>query len=136
METIRLPLVKEGNAESKEQIAWTDEAEPGTECPQGHGRSQTLHDRVAQLLRDSIHEAENAGMGWVAASKNPNVHLEAMKEAEQLLIETDAAALPMYQQGNTYLINQKVSGIETHSVGVPFIYKNATIEEKKCEILQ
>ena len=25
--------------------------------------------------------------------------------------------------------NQKVSGIETHSVGVPFIYKNATIEE-------
>lgn len=37
METIRLPLVKEGNAESKEQIAWTDEAEPGTECPQGHG---------------------------------------------------------------------------------------------------
>ena len=54
---------------------------------------------------------------------------EAMKEAEQLLIETDAAALPMYQQGNTYLINQKVSGIETHSVGVPFIYKNATIEE-------
>lgn len=54
---------------------------------------------------------------------------EAMKEAEQLLIATDAAALPMYQQGNTYLINQKVSGIETHSVGVPFIYKNATIEE-------
>ena len=89
METIRLPLVKEGNAESKEQIAWTDEAEPGTECPQGHGRSQTLHDRVAQLLRDSIHEAENAGMGWVAASKNPNVHQEAMKEAENQIPQPD-----------------------------------------------
>ena len=54
---------------------------------------------------------------------------EAMKEAEELLIAKDAAALPMYQQGNTYLINQEVKGIETHSVGVPFIYKNVTIEE-------
>ncbi len=54
---------------------------------------------------------------------------EAMKEAEELLIAQDAAALPMYQQGNTYLINPKVSGVETHSVGVPFIYKNATIED-------
>lgn len=54
---------------------------------------------------------------------------EAMKEAEELLIAQDAAALPMYQQGNTYLINPKVSGIETHSVGVPFIYKNVKIED-------
>ena len=54
---------------------------------------------------------------------------EAMKEAEELLIAKDAAALPMYQQGNTYLIDQQVKGIETHSVGVPFIYKNVTIEE-------
>ena len=54
---------------------------------------------------------------------------EAMKEAEELLISRDAAALPMYQQGNTYLIDQQVKGIETHSVGVPFIYKNVTIEE-------
>lgn len=54
---------------------------------------------------------------------------EAMKEAEELLIAEDAAALPMYQQGNTYLIDQQVKGIETHSVGVPFIYKNVTIEE-------
>ena len=54
---------------------------------------------------------------------------EAMKEAVELLIARDAAALPMYQQGNTYLIDQQVKGIETHSVGVPFIYKNVTIEE-------
>ena len=54
---------------------------------------------------------------------------EAMKEAEELLIAQDAASLPMYQQGNTYLINPKVSGIETHSVGVPFIYKNVKIED-------
>lgn len=54
---------------------------------------------------------------------------ETMKEAEELLIAQDAAALPMYQQGNTYLINPKVSGIETHSVGVPFIYKNTQIED-------
>ena len=54
---------------------------------------------------------------------------EAMKEAEALLIGEDAAVAPLYQQGNTYLINSKVSGIETHSVGVPFIYKNVKISE-------
>ena len=54
---------------------------------------------------------------------------KAMKEAEALLIGEDAAVAPLYQQGNTYLINSKVSGIETHSVGVPFIYKNVKISE-------
>ena len=69
-----------------------------------------------------------------ALQANKHVILEkpftsTIEEAEELLIAEDAAALPMYQQGNTYLIDQQVKGIETHSVGVPFIYKNVTIEE-------
>ena len=54
---------------------------------------------------------------------------EAMKEAEALLMGEEAVVAPLYQQGNTYLINPKVSGIESHSVGVPFIYKNTKISE-------
>lgn len=53
---------------------------------------------------------------------------EAMKEAEALLLGEDAAVAPLYQQGNTYLINPNLSGVETHSVGVPFIYRNATLK--------
>ena len=54
---------------------------------------------------------------------------EAMKEAEAILLGEDAALAPLYQQGNTYLINPKLKGVETHSVGVPFIYRNASIED-------
>ena len=54
---------------------------------------------------------------------------EAMKEAEVILLGEDAALAPLYQQGNTYLINPKLKGVETHSVGVPFIYRNASIED-------
>ena len=54
---------------------------------------------------------------------------EAMKEAEAILLGEDAALAPLYQQGNTYLINPKLKGVETHSVGVLFIYRNASIED-------
>lgn len=54
---------------------------------------------------------------------------EAMKEAEDILLGQEAAITPLYQAGYSYLINTKVSGIEPHAIGVPFIYKNVTIED-------
>ena len=53
----------------------------------------------------------------------------AMKEAEDLLLDTDAAIAPLYQAGYAYLINPKVSGIEDHAIGITFIYKNVQIAE-------
>ncbi len=59
----------------------------------------------------------------------PEARWEAMKEAEDLLLAQEAAIAPLYQAGYSYLINTKVSGIEPHAIGVPFIYKNVQIAE-------
>lgn len=53
----------------------------------------------------------------------------AMIEAERIFLEEDGGVTPIYQTGYSFLINPKVSGIESHSVGVPFIYKNVTIAD-------
>jgi len=60
---------------------------------------------------------------------NPEGRWEAMKKAENILLEQDAAISPIYQTGYAYLINPKVSGIENHAVGTPFLYKNVEISE-------
>lgn len=53
---------------------------------------------------------------------------EALKEAEKQFIEVDAGILPLFQSANIYLINPKVTGIEAHTVGVPFTYKYASLK--------
>ncbi len=53
----------------------------------------------------------------------------AMKEAEDILLDQDAAIAPLYQAGYSYLINTKVTGIEPHAIGTPFIYKNVKIAD-------
>ncbi len=51
-----------------------------------------------------------------------------LQAAEKVLME-DLPIAPMFQVGGASLINPKVSGIEAHAVGVPFIYKNVDIAE-------
>lgn len=60
---------------------------------------------------------------------DPEGRWEAMKKAEKILLEDDAAIAPLYQSGSALLINPKVKGIENHSVGTTFIYKNVEINE-------
>lgn len=54
---------------------------------------------------------------------------EAMKEAEDILLDQDAGISPLYQAGYAYLINPKVTGIEDHAIGITFVYKNVVISE-------
>lgn len=54
---------------------------------------------------------------------------EAMKEAEDILLDQFAGIAPLYQAGYSYLINPKVTGIEPHAIGTPFIYKNVKIAD-------
>lgn len=54
---------------------------------------------------------------------------DAMKQAEDLLLDTDAAIAPIYQAGYAYLINPKVEGIEDHAIGITFVYKNVNFTE-------
>lgn len=53
----------------------------------------------------------------------------AMKDAEDILLDQYAGIAPLYQAGYSYLINTKVSGIEPHAIGTPFIYKNVKIAD-------
>lgn len=52
---------------------------------------------------------------------------EALKEAEQIILD-DASVLPVYQKGSAVMIKSNVSGVDFHSVGVPRVFKNATID--------
>lgn len=69
-------------AESEEQAARNHQAKPRSQRPKGHAGNKGLHDRMAELLRDSVPKDENAGMGRMAAAPNPCIHLEAMEETE------------------------------------------------------
>ncbi len=62
-------------------------------------------------------------------SGKPDERWAAMIEAERIFLEDDAGITPLYQSGYTFLVNPKVSGIEPHTVGVQFIYKNVKISE-------
>ena len=68
--------------------AGTDTAQSGEKRPTGDGGSQTLYAGLAELLRHSIHEENNGGMEQLAAEKIPNVHLEAMEEAEDQITKS------------------------------------------------
>lgn len=59
----------------------------------------------------------------------PEERWAAMIEAERIFLEEDGGVTPIHQTGYSFLINPKVSGIESHSVGVPFIYKNVQIAD-------
>ncbi|MFV0381002.1 MAG: peptide ABC transporter substrate-binding protein [Breznakia sp.] len=53
---------------------------------------------------------------------------QLLKDAEKIAMD-DVAVSPLFQVGGATLVNTKVSGIETHAVSVPFIYKNVKKEK-------
>lgn len=55
---------------------------------------------------------------------NLELRWDKMIEANQLIMD-ELPIAPIYQQAKTYLRNPTVKGIETHSMGAPFDYKNA-----------
>ncbi|WP_455540128.1 peptide ABC transporter substrate-binding protein [Terrisporobacter sp.] len=67
-------------------------------------------------------------MKEAADAQNSETRWELLKEAESIAMN-DYAITPIFQVGGASLINKKVKGIETHAVGVPFIYKNVEIVE-------
>lgn len=72
---------------------------------------------------DYVSEAYNAKMQDAANAADAKARWTALQEAEKILLD-DAAVSPVFQTGGASLINPKVTGIENHTVGVPFIYKN------------
>ena len=86
-----------------------------TDSPNNYGFwSNAEYDKVIQSAKD----------GELAL--NPEARWEALKKAEKTVMD-EAVILPVYQKGNAVMIKKNVSGIENHSVGVPRILKNVTM---------
>ncbi|WP_236671768.1 peptide ABC transporter substrate-binding protein [Enterococcus sp. BWT-B8] len=62
-------------------------------------------------------------------ANSPNVQFEDYKKAEDILLDEDAAQVPIYQSASNYLINPTVKGISYHLYGDYFNLRTAYIEE-------
>lgn len=58
-----------------------------------------------------------------ANAATPEERWEKLHQAEEILME-DSPVVGVFQVGGATLVNQKVTGIESHSFGVPYLYKN------------
>jgi oligopeptide transport system substrate-binding protein len=54
---------------------------------------------------------------------------EMLLTLEKMLLEEDAAIAPLYQEGESILIREKIKGVLVHPTGAEFSYKWASIEE-------
>ena len=60
---------------------------------------------------------------------DPEKRWEALREAEQVLLE-DAAVAPLYHLGSAYVQKDYVKGIAKHQFGGVYTYKNAYVDKK------
>ena len=79
------------------------------------GNSYNYGDYSSPEYDAMIQDAANAA--------TPEERWELLHKAEELLME-DSPVVGIFQVGGASLVNQKVTGIEAHSFGVPYIYKN------------
>lgn len=70
--------------------------------------------------------AYDAKMKEAADAQDPATRWQLLKDAEGICME-DYPVAPIFQIGGASLISENIKGIETHAVGVPYIYKNVEI---------
>ena len=62
-------------------------------------------------------------------ANNPEKQFAEYKEAEDILLNQEAAQVPLYQSASNYLINPKLKGISYHLYGDYFHLRNAYLTE-------
>lgn len=62
-------------------------------------------------------------------AQKPVERYEALAEAERILVEEDAAIVPLYQRSSNILVNDKVKNFTYHLVGPEYSYKWTYVEE-------
>lgn len=55
---------------------------------QNHGEDKSVHERMAELLRNSGYEEQRREVEWMAVSPDTNVYLETMETAQNKEEET------------------------------------------------
>lgn len=74
--------------ESQGEAAQTHFPEQMRKYCQNHGEDKGLHERMAELLRNSRHEKESGKSEWMAIPKDTDVYLETMETAQNQKEET------------------------------------------------
>ena len=62
-------------------------------------------------------------------ANDPDQYFEDYKAAEEILLEQDAAQVPLYQSASNYLIKSKVKDIQFPAYGAHFFFRTAYISE-------
>lgn len=62
-------------------------------------------------------------------ANDPEKQFDDYKNAEDILLDQDAAQVPLYQSASNYLINPKIKGISYHLYGDYFNLRTAFLEE-------
>lgn len=120
----RQALMKEGNFEFGITRWGPDYADPLTYLElfiEGSSQNSAKYENTE--YNNLVFEASRGSL-----ASDPQGRWDAMKKAEEILLKQDAAVMPIFQQGYSFLINEKVDGIETHIVGAPN-YSNVLIED-------
>lgn len=82
------------------------------------GNSYNYGDYTSKEYDKKIKEASD--------EQDAEARWQLLKEAEAICME-DYAVAPIFQVGGASLISKNVKGIESHAVGVPYIYKNIEV---------
>lgn len=62
-------------------------------------------------------------------ANDPNKQFEDYKEAEDILLNQEAAQVPLYQSASNYLVNPKINAVSYHLYGDFFNLRNAYLAE-------
>ena len=62
-------------------------------------------------------------------ANDPDQYFEDYKAAEEILLEQDAAQVPLYQSASNYLIKSKVKDIQFPAYGAHFFFRTAYVSE-------
>ena len=79
--------------ESQGQTAPVHFPEQVREHYPNHGEDKSLHERMAELLRDSGHEEQHRKPEWMAVPPDTDVYLETMETAKDPKKKTDGAGI-------------------------------------------
>lgn len=117
-----IELMKKGDYELSVSMWGPDYQDPMTFLENSVSTKNTTHyrsEKYDQLIDDASNKYAN----------DPEKRWETLIEAEKVLVEDDAALVPLYQQARGQLVRPGVKGIQYHNFGATNTYKYAYISE-------
>ncbi|MTD39083.1 peptide ABC transporter substrate-binding protein [Erwinia sp. CPCC 100877] len=117
-----IELMKKGDYELSVGMWGPDYQDPMTfleSSVSSKNKTSYRSEKYDQLIEDASNKYAN----------DPLKRWETLIKAEKVLVEEDAALIPLYQQARGQLVRPRVEGIQYHNFGATSTYKYAFIKE-------